>query len=112
MALAGARQPGSQAARAADTETGLRPRLETGDRTVPGGDLRSQHNTQTTSHSRNMADSEMSPKAKVTYDQNKFEVDLNVAEYLPEVIRLSVIVISEVFLDFILSVMSVCTILR
>ena len=110
MALAGARQPGSQAARAADTETGLR--LETGDRTVPGGDLRSQHNTQTTSHSRNMADSEMSPKAKVTYDQNKFEVDLNVAEYLPEVIRPSVIVISEVFLDFILSVMSVCTILR
>ena len=48
-----------------------------------------------------MADSEMSPKAKVTYDQNKFEVDLNVAEYLPEVIRPSVIVISEVFLDFI-----------
>ena len=32
-----------------------------------------------------MADSEMSPKAKVTYDQNKFEVDLNVSEYLPEV---------------------------
>jgi len=31
-----------------------------------------------------MADSEMSPKAKVTYDQNKFEVDLNVTEYLPE----------------------------
>jgi len=31
-----------------------------------------------------MADSEMSPKAKVTYDQNKFEVDLNVSEYLPE----------------------------
>jgi len=31
-----------------------------------------------------MADSETSPKAKVTYDQNKFEVDLNVAEYLPE----------------------------
>ena len=28
-----------------------------------------------------MADSEMSPKAKVTYDQNKFEVDLNVAYY-------------------------------
>ena len=59
-----------------------------------------------------MADSEMSPKAKVTYDQNKFEVDLNVSEYLPEVKRLSVIVTSQVFLDFISRVMSVCTILR
>ena len=39
-----------------------------------------------------MADSEMSPKAKVTYDQNKFEVDLNVSEYLPEVTSPSVIV--------------------
>ena len=48
-----------------------------------------------------MADSEMSPKAKVTYDQNKFEVDLNVSEYLPEVMRLNVIVINKVFLDFI-----------
>ena len=59
-----------------------------------------------------MADSEMSPKAKVTYDQNKFEVDLNVSEYLPEVNRLSDIVTSQVFLDFISRVMSVCTILR
>ena len=54
----------------------------------------------------------MSPKAKVTYDQNKFEVDLNVTEYLPEVTRPCVIVITEVFLDFILTVMSLCTILR
>ena len=59
-----------------------------------------------------MADSEMSPKAKVTYDQNKFEVDLNVSEYLPEVNRPSVIVTSQECLDFILRVMSVCTILR
>ena len=27
----------------------------------------------------------MSPKAKVSYDQNKFEVEFNVADYLPEV---------------------------
>lgn len=59
-----------------------------------------------------MSDSDMSPKAKVTYDQNKFEVDLNVTEYLPEVTRPCVIVITEVFLDFILTVMSLCTILR
>ena len=32
-----------------------------------------------------MGDSDMSPKAKVSYDQNKFEVEFNVAEYLPEV---------------------------
>ena len=32
-----------------------------------------------------MPDQEMSPKAKVTYDQHKFEVELNVTEYLPEV---------------------------
>ena len=32
-----------------------------------------------------MTDSEMSPKAKVTYDQHKFEVEFNVTEYLPEV---------------------------
>ena len=100
----GARQPGSQAARATDTETGLR--LETGQSRAVS---RSEHNNQ---DSRDMADSEMSPKAKVTYDQNKFEVDLNVSEYLPEVMRLSDIVISKVFLDFILRVMSVCTILR
>ena len=60
--------------------------------------IRSEHNNQP-GDSRDMADSEMSPKAKVTYDQNKFEVDLNVSEYLPEVMRLSVI--SKVFLDFI-----------
>ena len=34
---------------------------------------------------RTMPDQEMSPKAKVTYDQHKFEVELNVTEYLPEV---------------------------
>merc|ERR1712038_810046 len=32
----------------------------------------------------NMGDSDMSPKAKVTYDQHKFEVEFNVSEYLPE----------------------------
>ena len=32
-----------------------------------------------------MGDSDMSPKAKVSYDQNKFEVEFNVADYLPEV---------------------------
>ena len=32
-----------------------------------------------------MTESEMSPKAKVTYDQHKFEVEFNVTEYLPEV---------------------------
>merc|ERR1712029_517055 len=31
-----------------------------------------------------MSESEMSPKAKVTYDQHKFEVEFNVTEYLPE----------------------------
>eukprot|EP00092_Neocalanus_flemingeri_P002649 GFUD01002837.1.p1 GENE.GFUD01002837.1~~GFUD01002837.1.p1 ORF type:complete len:466 (-),score=137.47 GFUD01002837.1:376-1773(-) len=31
-----------------------------------------------------MGDSDMSPKAKVSYDQNKFEVEFNVADYLPE----------------------------
>ena len=91
----GARQTGSQAARATDTETGLR--LETGQSRAV---IRSEHNNQP-GDSRDMADSEMSPKAKVTYDQNKFEVDLNVSEYLPEVMRLSVVVISKVFLDFI-----------
>ena len=33
----------------------------------------------------NMGDSDMSPKARVTYDQNKFQVEFNVSEYLPEV---------------------------
>merc|ERR1711988_23800 len=37
--------------------------------------------TATLSH---MGDSDMSPKAKVTYDQHKFEVEFNVSEYLPE----------------------------
>ena len=27
----------------------------------------------------------MSPKARVTYDQHKFQVEFNVSEYLPEV---------------------------
>merc|ERR1711902_20058 len=31
-----------------------------------------------------MSESEMSPKAKVTYDQHKFEVEFNVTDYLPE----------------------------
>jgi len=31
-----------------------------------------------------MGDSDMSPKAKVSYDQNKFEVEFNVTDYLPE----------------------------
>jgi len=31
-----------------------------------------------------MSDQEMSPKAKVTYDQHKFEVEFNVTDYLPE----------------------------
>ena len=66
-------------------------------------------NTGVKTTSDTMTDSEMSPKAKVTYDQNKFEVDLNVTEYLPEVGGTSVMVISEVFWDFI---SSVCTILR
>ena len=33
----------------------------------------------------NMGDSDMSPKARVTYDQHKFQVEFNVSEYLPEV---------------------------
>ena len=33
-----------------------------------------------------MSEQEMSPKAKVTYDQHKFEVEFNVTDYLPEVI--------------------------
>lgn len=37
-----------------------------------------------TADSASMGDSDMSPKAKVSYDQNKFEVEFNVAEYLPE----------------------------
>ena len=32
-----------------------------------------------------MGDSDMSPKARVTYDQHKFQVEFNVSEYLPEV---------------------------
>merc|ERR1712038_460207 len=32
----------------------------------------------------NMGDSDMSPKARVTYDQHKFQVEFNVSEYLPE----------------------------
>ena len=32
-----------------------------------------------------MGDSDMSPKAKVSYDQHKFEVEFNVSDYLPEV---------------------------
>jgi len=31
-----------------------------------------------------MGDSDMSPKAKVSYDQHKFEVEFNVSDYLPE----------------------------
>ena len=42
-------------------------------------------NTNNITRSSHMADSDMSPKAKVTYDQHKFEVEFNVSEYLPEV---------------------------
>merc|ERR1712213_156570 len=43
-----------------------------------------QHSAPGTATLSDMGDSEMSPKAKVTYDQHKFEVEFNVTEYLPE----------------------------
>ena len=44
-----------------------------------------QHSAPGTATLSDMGDSDMSPKAKVTYDQHKFEVEFNVSEYLPEV---------------------------
>merc|ERR1711963_925772 len=43
-----------------------------------------QHSAPGTATLSDMGDSDMSPKAKVTYDQHKFEVEFNVSEYLPE----------------------------
>ena len=46
-----------------------------------------------------MADSDMSPKAKVSYDQSKFEVEFNVSEYTPEVSKVGnseIIVVADI----------------
>ena len=49
---------------------------------VPPVNINTQHPAQLHTV---MGDSDMSPKARVTYDQHKFEVEFNVSEYLPEV---------------------------
>jgi len=51
--------------------------------TLPIGTL-ARPLTGTAEQATTMGDSDMSPKAKVSYDQNKFEVEFNVTDYLPE----------------------------